>query len=65
VTHSTGAASPSNVDQDTVGTAQASVRCVSQPQTVESAAADIHQQPEIKREFYATIDVVQGIDLAI
>ncbi len=65
VTHSAGAASPSNTGQDTTGTAQASVRRVSQPQTVESAVADVHQQSEIKSELYATIDVVQAIDLAI
>jgi hypothetical protein len=55
VTHSTGSASPSDVGQDTAGT---SIRRVSQPQTVESAVADVHQQPEIKSEFYATIDNV-------
>jgi hypothetical protein len=65
VMHSTGAASPSNAGQDTAGTAQASVCRVSQPQTVESVAANTHQQPEIKSELHAAIDVVQGIDLAI
>jgi hypothetical protein len=49
-THSTGAASPSDAaGQDATGTAQASIHRVSQPQTVESAAADVHQQPEIKK----------------
>ena len=62
VTHSTSAASPSNTGQDTE--TAPSIRRISQPQIVESAAADNHQHPEIKSELYAIVDVV-CIDLAI
>ena len=64
MTHSTGAASPStpsNTDQDQAETAP-SVRRVSQPQTMESAAAGNHQHPEIKSEFLqpSTLSVLFG-----
>ena len=64
VTHSTSAASPStpgNTGQDQAEMAP-SVRRVSQSQTVESAAADVHQHPERKSEFLppSTLSVLFG-----